>query len=213
VEKGSLVTLYVSLGPPMAEVPDVIGEEEAVARAAIEEAGFPVGEVTARHSDTAPAGEVLAVDPGVGEVLRDDTPVNLVLSDGPAPIKFPDVVGMSEEEALDELAPHKLDVSVKYQRTDKAPKGEVFKQDPEAGDDGHRTDPITIWVSDGPPLITVEDYVGMDVDAAERAAERAGFEVRLYGYWPWSSPNTVVGQSIEPDQQVEKGTTITLRYN
>lgn len=214
VEKGSEVTLFVSLGPPMATVPTVVGEQEAVATAALKEAGFTeFGDTLRTHSDTVPKGEVTASDPAVGEVVRDDTTVTLTVSDGPAPIEFPDVVGMSEDDALDELAPHNLDVTVERERTDDAPKGEVFKQDPKAGAKGNRTDEITIWVSDGPPLITVGDYVGMDVDAAERAAERAGFEVSLYGYWPWSSPNTVVGQSIEPEQQVEKGTTITLRYN
>jgi serine/threonine-protein kinase len=53
----------------------------------------------------------------------------------------------------------------------------------------------------------------MSYDDAVASAEKAGLKVSVYGVWPWSAKDTIVDQSIEPKQQVEKGSTITLRYN
>ena len=118
---------------------------------------------------------------------------------------------MRDEEAH-EKHPHGHQES-QHGRTEKVDKGQIYKQDPEADADAHRTDPITIWVSDGLPLVTVDDYVGMDFDKAVAKAKDDGLQVSVYGQWPWSKKDTIVDQSIEPNQQVEKGTTITLRYN
>lgn len=213
VEKASLVTLVVSLGPRMETVPTVVGNQEDAAREALEALNFPIGESERVYSDTVPKGEVTAIDPGEGESVRHDTTITLTVSDGPQPIVIPGVVGMTEEEALAEADKYKLDVNIERERTEEAPKGEVFRQDPEADADGFRTQAITLWVSEGPPLVTVDDYVGMDVEAAEAAATEDGLKVRLYGYWWWSDPNVVVGQDLGPNQEVEKGSTITLQYN
>jgi len=212
-EKGSEVTMIVSLGPRMAEVPNVVGAQESDAAATLADAEFALGETVVKNSDTVPKGEVISTEPAAGESVRHDTPVVLTVSGGPAAIEIPDVVGLREKQALEALAPGKFDVTVERARSEGVPKGEVYKQDPKAGAEGHRLDAVTIWISDGPPLVAVGDYVGMDYKDGVAAAKKDGLRVSLYGQWPWSSKETIVDQSIEPDQQVEKGATITLRYN
>ncbi len=214
VLNNAVVTITVSDGPRMTTVPKLVGEQQDDAEARLEELGLPLGEVAGKSSDTVPVGEVMSISPAAGESVRHDTPVDLVVSDGPAPIEFPDVADMTEADAValleDEYA---LDVTVDHERTDEADKGIVFAQSPAADETGHRLDSITITVSDGPPLVTVDDYVGMDVDAAESAARAAGLDVQLYAFWPWSSKGSIVDQSLIPGNQVERGTTITFKYN
>lgn len=214
IENGGTVSLMVSKGPLMYTVPEVVGGTTEDARDILEEVGFEVGDSESEHSDTEPAGTVLSVSPAEGEVVRHDRVITLTVSDGPAPIVVPAVTGLAVDEAIAILEEdYAMDVSVVRERTDKADKGIVFAQDPGADADSTRTAAITLTVSDGPPLVTVDDYVGMAVAAAEKAAKKAGLKVDLYGVWPWSSKNLVVEQSVFPGTQVEKGTSITLRYN
>ncbi|WP_156155958.1 Stk1 family PASTA domain-containing Ser/Thr kinase [Demequina phytophila] len=212
--EGGTVGVTVSKGPRMTTVPKLVGTSQDEAESQLAELELPLGEVTAAHSDTVPAGQVMSISPKAGQSVRHDTPVDLKVSDGPAPIDFPDVSGMTEDEARALLeGDYALTVIVEHARTEDAAKGEVFLQSPEAGAAGHRLDSITITVSDGPPLVTVDDYVGMKVQQAEKAAEADGLEVQLYPFWPWSSKGGVVDQSIVPGNQVERGTTITFKYN
>ncbi|WP_345378033.1 Stk1 family PASTA domain-containing Ser/Thr kinase [Demequina sediminis] len=213
IENGGTVVVTVSEGPRMSEVPNVVDAMRDEAESTLAELGFPLGEITETYSDTIPAGQVISMTPAAGETVRHDTPVALEVSGGPEPITFPDVRGMSEADAVAELGRYALDVSIERARTDDAPKGEVYLQSPEAGADGRRTDAITITVSEGPPLVTVSDYVGLGVEEAERAAKDDGLKVELYSKWPWSSPNSIVDQSLVPGAEVEKNTSIVLVYN
>ncbi|MFP5360177.1 MAG: Stk1 family PASTA domain-containing Ser/Thr kinase [Actinomycetes bacterium] len=213
IENGGTVVVTVSEGPRMSEVPNVVDAMRDEAENTLAELGFPLGEITETYSDTIPAGQVISMTPAAGETVRHDTPVALEVSGGPEPITFPDVRGMSEADAVAELGCYALDVSIERARTDDAPKGEVYLQSPEAGADGRRTDAITITVSEGPPLVTVSDYVGLGVEEAEQAAKDDGLKVELYSKWPWSSPNSIVDQSLVPGAEVEKNTSIVLVYN
>ncbi len=61
------ITLQVSSGPAPVEVPDVVGDTEAEARAALQSAGFTnVSTTTAPAGDPGDVGVVLTVDPAEG---------------------------------------------------------------------------------------------------------------------------------------------------
>ncbi|MFW2514424.1 Stk1 family PASTA domain-containing Ser/Thr kinase [Demequina sp. SO4-13] len=212
---GSDVTLLVSQGARQETIPEVVGLSESDALAALGDAGFPVGDPTFTHSDTVPEGEVMSSTPAQGETVRHDTEVILELSDGPAPITIPEVIGSTESEALAALEEHALDVTVERERTLDAPEGEVFRQDPEPGAEGVRTQPITIGVSDGPPLVEIPDFTYDTVDRATADLEELGLEVNLEAdnIWPWTTPEFVVNQRPEPGTQLEVGSTVTLIYD
>lgn len=215
VLNGSDVLLIVSKGARMEEVPDVVGINEEEARQTIEEAGFSVATPLLVHSDDVPRGEVMSSSPEAGELVRHDTAIELEISDGPAPIEIPLVEGKSEADAQKILAEHALDVTVERERTQAASKGTVFKQDPGAGTEGTRTQKITIWVSDGPPLVTVPDFTYNKVDRATEELKDLGLKVNLEAdnVWPWTTPEFVTGQRPEPGTRIEMGSTVTLIYD
>ncbi|WP_062133422.1 Stk1 family PASTA domain-containing Ser/Thr kinase [Demequina aestuarii] len=212
---GSDITLIVSQGARQETIPEVVGLQESEAIAVLGDAGFPVGDPTFTHSDTVPEGEVTASTPAQGKTVRHDTKVSLQLSDGPAPITVPDVVGSTEAAAIDVLEEDALVVTVERGRTLDAPQGEVFRQSPEAGVDGVRTQEITIWVSDGPPLVELADYTFNTVERARDELEGLGLTVNLEADnpWPWTTPEFVVGQRPAPGTQLEVGSTVTLVYD
>ncbi|WP_061965535.1 Stk1 family PASTA domain-containing Ser/Thr kinase [Demequina aurantiaca] len=213
VPNGAKVTIIVSQGPKMTTVPSLVGATEGDSINDIREAGFKVGDSEKKFSDTVKKGEVLEQDPEAGESVRHDTTINLVVSDGPEPIEIPNVVGSTEADAQETLADDALVVTVKRERSAEQDKGKVFKQDPAAGDTGTRTDAITIWVSDGPPLVDVPNFVFDPVDEAVQAAKDVGLVPELRARWPFSTRNQIADQSIAPGTDVERGTTIVLIYN
>ena len=212
---GGTLTMVVSQGPRMVEVPSLIGTTEEEAIALLGELGFPLGDDTQRpFSDDVPQGEVMDTDPTAGDEVRHDTPINLTVSDGPEPIEIPNVVGDREETALAILEVYALDVEVVRERTLEADEGHVFRQDPQGGSDGKRTQDVTIYVSAGPPLVTLPDFRGEDGEVATQRAEELGLNVRqerVSGRPPWNDDD-VVDQDPGPGTEVEYGSTITLYY-
>jgi serine/threonine-protein kinase len=81
--EGSLVTLIISLGPPMVAVPNVVGLTQAAASTAITEAKLALGNVTEQNSNTVATGNVISQDPASGSSAAQGSPVNLVISSGP----------------------------------------------------------------------------------------------------------------------------------
>jgi beta-lactam-binding protein with PASTA domain/CubicO group peptidase (beta-lactamase class C family) len=85
VAPGSSVDLVISSGAPTpVSVPDVVGQPQATAESMINSAGLSVGTVTTSSSDTVPAGDVISQNPVAGTQVAPDTPVDLVVSSGPA---------------------------------------------------------------------------------------------------------------------------------
>lgn len=96
--RGSVVRLDVSAGQRTATVPRVVGASQQQAQVLLENAGFDVGDVTQQKGDQ-PRGRVVASDPAEGETLTLPRTVSLTVSDGPATVALPDLLGRSLGEA------------------------------------------------------------------------------------------------------------------
>src|SRR5439155_4540851 len=84
VKEHSRVRLNVSRGPPLVAVPLLAStDDEAAARAKIEQAGLTVGTVQTPYSEDVPKGRVLSWSPK--DRAPKGSPVNLVVSNGPPP--------------------------------------------------------------------------------------------------------------------------------
>jgi serine/threonine-protein kinase len=100
---GGAVAVVVSDGPAPVDVPDVTGRTEAEATAALTGAGLTVEVDPTRVDDeNVPEGSVVSQSPGPGQAERGTT-VRLVISDGPALVEVPVVVGRQFSRAEEEL--------------------------------------------------------------------------------------------------------------
>ena len=100
VEKGSEVTVVISLGPPLREIPDgLVGAPIEDVRAVLTADGLVVEETT-RFDIEVPAGIVLQVIPREGRtgIPRGEI-VEVLVSDGPPPRPMPSVIDQSVETA------------------------------------------------------------------------------------------------------------------
>lgn len=208
---GAEIVITVSQGPRMTEVPDVVGSQQEDAEDIITGAGFTLGDARTTYSDTVPAGEVTAMTPAAGETIRHDSTITLTVSDGPEPITIPDLSGMTEDAALATLAELGITPEVSYGRTEDVATGEVYEQSAAAGSDGFRTQEMSITVSEGLPLVTVQDVRGMDFAAAKELLESQYLTVTGDDN-PWNFSTVVFNMDPAPNAEVERGTEIYLEY-
>ncbi len=212
IAKGGAVTVEVSKGPLMVQIPTVVGVDITDAKSRIADAAFPDPTVLEDWSDTVPANEVISCSPDQETTVRHDTAITLTVSKGPEPITIPSVIGSTLQTAQDTLAFFKLNVIVQHGRTTEVATGQIYQQDPAPDAAGHRTQDMTIWVSDGKPLVTVENYISRDKDVAKHDAEALGLTVTLTKQHWWCTGAGITDQSIDPGKQVEVGTAIVLEY-
>jgi eukaryotic-like serine/threonine-protein kinase len=145
VDRGSTVTLLVSKGSNVVEVPTVVGDQQQIAENEIERAGL-IANVETQNSDE-PEGIVIAQDPAAGSSVSPGSEVTIVVSTGAGSVIVPDVEGLSEDAAIDTLASRGLDASVREEPVnDPADDGRVLDQAPEAGARLREGDEVTIVV-------------------------------------------------------------------
>jgi len=144
VDEGSSVTLVVSTGPPRETVPDVVGETQSQAVAALTAAGFE-NQVTEAFSDKK-AGVVVSQKPAAGAKLDEGGTVTLVVSKGGKPVIVPDVVGSTAADATSKLEAVGLKANVVSVPSSKSA-GTVVAQSPAPGKDATTGDTVRLNVA------------------------------------------------------------------
>jgi serine/threonine-protein kinase len=155
LERGKPITLLVSTGPKLVQVPSVIGQQQDAADTAIRDAGL-IPDFENRDSD-APVGEVIAQNPGAGSTVKQHTRVTVVVSNGAGTAVVPNVVGESREAARGDLKAAGLSVRIVLRTTtDENEDGTVLDQSPSAGTRLRRGEFVTIFVGKfkAPPTTT-----------------------------------------------------------
>ncbi|WP_127793247.1 Stk1 family PASTA domain-containing Ser/Thr kinase [Agromyces sp. LHK192] len=177
-QRGSTVTLLVSLGPQILDVPDTVGLPEAEARAQL--VAFTVAtEPQRQFSPDVEAGIVLAVLDADGNPIPSQYAelgaVTLVVSAGPVP----DVRGLGVTDAQAALAEVGLtlnEVGAEFDNSGEFPEGTVLSATTTT-DPVRPGDPVDVVVSKGQDLVAVPNVVGMTLDKAIEALHAAEFTV------------------------------------
>jgi eukaryotic-like serine/threonine-protein kinase len=155
LERGKPITLLVSTGPKLVQVPAVIGSQQDAADTEVRDAGL-IPDFENRDSD-APVGEVIAQNPGAGSTVKQHTRVTVVVSNGAGTAVVPNVVGESREAARGDLKAAGLSVRIVLRTTtDENEDGTVLDQSPSAGTRLRRGEFVTIFVGKfkAPPTTT-----------------------------------------------------------
>ncbi|HEV8625647.1 MAG TPA: PASTA domain-containing protein [Acidimicrobiia bacterium] len=199
------VTLQLSEGPRPVNLPKVTGDTEAAARAALDSAGFVIS-TGHRTDENVPAGHVVEQQPSDAQAPP-GSDIHLVISDGPAPVEVPNVVGKTYDDAVKTLTAKRFKVTRQDEYSDTVPAGQVIRHDPVKGAEAPRDSTVTVVVSRGPDLVTVGDYRGMTVEDAVIALEQAGLQADVVGYRPF---RRVKNQDPPQGTQVRRNETVTL---
>ena len=158
VDPATTITLQVSDGD--AELPDVVGQQQAAAVQALRSAGFNTVTPEAVESEQ-PEGTVIATDPSGGEQASADDEITLQVSGGPAEpetVAVPNVVGDPEASARQQLQAAGFAVSVIEQpAADEADAGVVLQQNPTGQAAEGTTVTIVVGVTPETPTPDEED--------------------------------------------------------
>jgi eukaryotic-like serine/threonine-protein kinase len=125
-------------------------------------------------------------------------------------VRVPDVVGLSEEDAVEQLDRRGFDVEVE-ERPSNRKEGRVFRQAPSAGEEAEEGSTVTIYVSGGPEPFEVPDVRGELLPDARDILQEA--DLRVGTITPQESEEeegTVLEQSPAPPREVEPGDEIAL---
>jgi eukaryotic-like serine/threonine-protein kinase len=159
LERGRTVTLLISSGPKLVQVPSVIGQQQDLAESQLRADGL-IPDIEQRDSDE-PEGQVIAQDPAAGSTVKKHTAVTIVVSTGAGTAIVPNVVGQSQDDAKADLSAVGLSVRiVKRTTTDENEDDTVLDQSPSAGTRLRKGEFVTIFVGKftaPPPTTTTTD--------------------------------------------------------
>ena len=194
----------------LVEIPDLAGQTQAEATAALKALGFEVL-VTEQASTTVPAGQVIATRPNAGGKVPKGTTIELQVSSGPKAVPVPDVVNATQQAAVDALTALGLNAKIVDGDSDTVPQGSVISQDPTAGVSVKPGSTVTLTVSTGKKQATVPDLSGMTVGEAEGALAGAGLLLGAQSEEASSEPaGAVIGQNPGAGASVASGSYVDV---
>jgi serine/threonine-protein kinase len=161
------------------QVPQLSGLNQSVATQQLTGDGFSVSPASSsQFSETVASGFVIATSPSAGSHLLAGKPVTLIVSKGPERFRVPAVSGTYEQaqQALQAI-PVLLARRDVADDTGKIPAGQVIRTDPPSGSAVKRQQPVTVYISTGPPVVAVPDVTNKQKDEASTKLSNAGFKV------------------------------------
>jgi beta-lactam-binding protein with PASTA domain/serine/threonine protein kinase len=209
VLKGTDVTITVSLGRAVAQLPKLTGITVDEAQDRILNAKMAFGKATKEYSETVPEGIVIASDPKGGTNLRFGTVVDLVVSKGRRPIPVGSWTGKDADDAQRVLEKRGLKVEVSHEYSDTVAEGDVISQQPQDGT-LFKGDTVNLVVSLGPQLIEVPDVVASGVDDATQTLQDAGFVVQVSNAPGYIGLGYVFSMDPGAGTELPKGSTVTI---
>ncbi|MEJ6014531.1 Stk1 family PASTA domain-containing Ser/Thr kinase [Corynebacterium sp. H127] len=182
VRAGATVTLIVSSGKEIIEVPDLEGLTTAAAATALSDAGLQLDNaVKEEDSDTVPKGQVMEQSPGAGSQVSKGSKVSIKISKGVEEVRVPNIEGMKWDSAESNLTSLGFVPQVKVVDSNE-PAGTVISL-AESGQTLPKGSQVTVTVSNG-AAVSAPSLTGMTVPQALRALRAAG----------WTAPETSLQQ-------------------
>ncbi|PZS02095.1 MAG: Stk1 family PASTA domain-containing Ser/Thr kinase [Pseudonocardiales bacterium] len=159
------------------------------------------------YSDSVPAGQVVASDPGAGTRLTRGATVGVRVSSGTRPVPVPDVVGKSLSSATSVIAGSRLRISPARAFDEQVAVGVVISQRPTHGAVAPGS-AISVVVSKGPHLVAVPDVRGRTLPDATAAVLNADLNINsTSGFSIAVTPGAVISQR-PASGAVRLGTTV-----
>jgi serine/threonine-protein kinase len=159
-----------------------------------------------------PVGTVVSQTPRQGSEVKKGSRVGIVVSTGPGSVALPEVVGLTEAQAVAKLQGLGLKPTTQDQASTKVAQGHVISTDPTAGTELQVGSAVTVAVSSGPRQVDVPEVVGSSQADAKTALKAAGLKVGAVTQQPSAeeTPGTVLSQSPTAGTSVKAGEAVDL---
>ncbi len=150
-------------------VPLLIGQQESRAQEIAINAKVPFLITSSERRSDDPAGIVIAQDPEPGGFISEGDTVHLVVSRGPKPVALPELVGLTQAEAVAALQ-SQFGVDVVEGYNDVVEPGRVISSDPQGS--APLDSLVTLRISKGPRPVAIPD-VARELRPGGRQAQGA----------------------------------------
>ncbi|MEO8974512.1 MAG: PASTA domain-containing protein, partial [Casimicrobiaceae bacterium] len=152
----TLQTILMQAASGSANVPDVVGQSQGAASAALASAGFSTGDITEVYSG-APSGVVISQVPGAGVTQLLGETVALSVSKGLQPAPAPNVTGSALGSAATVLGASGFSIGATTYVYSSADRGEILSQSPAPG----------VSQVPGPVDVSVSGGTGLEIQLAQ----------------------------------------------
>ncbi|MEA5136945.1 MAG: Stk1 family PASTA domain-containing Ser/Thr kinase [Candidatus Fimivivens sp.] len=208
------------LNNPLEKVPDVImpdltGLKYDAIKNAQEYSKFVLEVEDNQYNDLHERGEVVSQKPKAGTKVKENSVVRLIISNGTKVVLMPNLIGLEETQAYQELA----NLDLEYQKVEifsQQPAGTVVATDPGNGSEIPGSTVVKVQISMGPEnkVVQVPDLTGMDIEAARAQLKELGLEVGGISYVTSDkAENIVVSQDPAPTSQIATGAFVNLNVS
>ncbi len=189
---------------------DYTGRNSDEAVAELERKGFVVS-ISEEENAEVEEGLVIRQLPSVGKKLVVGERVRLFVSSGTPKFEMDDYVGIKANDAKGELAALGANVEIVQEYTDAANAGDVFYQEPSAGEMIRKGDDVVLYVSLGAAMVKVPKITDMTLSQAEDKLMANGLHIGdITEVKSEKAVETVLEQSIAPGTEVEMDTVIDV---
>jgi eukaryotic-like serine/threonine-protein kinase len=209
------------LAPPVdaITVPSFVGETASDAIAGAHGMNLSAAVIDHGISDRYPKGVVMVQQPQAGASVRAGRQVSFVVSDGMVAHLMPDLRYQSMREVDMDLSRARLQLgTITYVKNDIVPANHVIDQDPAPLANVTEGDKVNLTLSKGgSSTVRVPNLVGMSIDDARTAAEKAGVTLGQL-VWTPLGPNgpahgAVARQSIPPGMKITPFQALSLQVS
>ena len=215
---GTMVVLNIT-NPKEVDLPNVVGISKEEAEQKIKDAKLKYEVDKEEYNKDVPEGHIISQDPPYSDKyhsVKQGSTVKVVISKGTETAVVPKVVGMKQDEAIEELEKAKLKAEVIEETSKTVEKGYVISQETEENEEVSAGDTVKIHVSSGTGIkqVTVGSVTGKTEAQAQSELSALGLKVTVAYEENTSKANGVVlKQSIESGTTVDQGTSITITVN
>ena len=193
------------------EVPQLVGETQAVANEMCEKKNLVMKVVSQKQSDK-PVGTVLEQSIKAGEKVKKQTVIEVVICSGAEEVEVPNVSGNTQDEAWKILKDKGFtDYEVQMEYSDEYDNGEVIKTTPAAGETTTVDTKIVLVVSKGAEKAEVPNLVGRTVSEAQKALSNKGLTDggSTEEYSNTVAEGKIISQNVKAGKKVDGGTSVS----
>lgn len=194
-------------------VPNVVNTPKEEAIGVLEGRKLVPVVVGEAHDDTIPSGYVLEQNILPSTTVNNGTEVEMIISLGKEEIPVPDVSGLPLDEAVEEIETANFKTSIQYEESDTVKEGIVISTTPSSKEKALPGSAVTLTISKGKventttvPTLTARQQADAMNTIAQAGLVLGSVDMRDSSY----EKGVVIHQSIEPGEEVERGTTIDI---
>lgn len=212
---GGVIGLKAIMYVPEVMVPDLIGKNEEEAQKIIVDLGLTFKVANREFNNEFEEGKIIDQSVEEGSKLKENYPVEVVVSKGEKAITVPNLIGRYAIEAGIILSDAGLkEGKVTESNSDSVPSGQIMDQYPEATTPANEDDRVDYVVSIGPKItyVPMPNLLNLNLEAAQLVIVQNGLTVGEVTEETSEEveKGLVLRQSVAAGQEVAQGTSIWM---